>query len=84
MEYLERIRNNVNQAFDIKNHRFELLLATLNGLSPTAKLVGGFGYISKDGKPVTSVKLVEPGDDVVIRLSDGEIEANVTGRKEKS
>ena len=84
LEYLERIRNNVNQAFDIKNHRFELLLATLNGLSPTAKLVGGFGYVSKDGKPVTSVKLVEPGDDVVIRLSDGEIEANVTGRKEKS
>jgi exodeoxyribonuclease VII large subunit len=46
-------------------------------LSPTAKLVNGFGYISHDKKPVTSVKEINEGDMLKIKIHDGEILSEV-------
>ena len=77
-EYLEKIRLKVNNAFDKRNHRLEVLLTELNGLSPTAKLVGGFGYVTKDGKPVKSKDDVTKGDSINIKMHDGDISADVT------
>lgn len=61
---------------DIK-HRFEMLLRTLNGLSPTAKLVNGFGYISAADKPVTDIHDVQSGDELSIRIHNGVILSSV-------
>ena len=50
----------------------------LNGLSPTAKLVGGFGYVEADGKPVLNAGNVSKGQDIRLTLHDGVIDARVT------
>ena len=78
---LSRDRDQLKWAFQRlyseKKHRFEILLTNLNGLSPTAKLVKGFGYISHDDQPLTSVTEVKEGDELLIRIHDGEIGATV-------
>ena len=66
-------------AYDARKHRFEVLLTELNGLSPTAKLVGGFGYVTKDGIPVKSKNDVNAGDSIKIKMHDGDISATVKG-----
>lgn len=78
-EYLEKIKQKVNMAYDARKHRFEVLLTELNGLSPTAKLVGGFGYVTKDGIPVKSKNDVNAGDSIKIKMHDGDISATVKG-----
>jgi exodeoxyribonuclease VII large subunit len=74
---LDSINGNIKIIFQKYNNRFEVLLAELNGLSPTAKLVGGFGYVTKENKPVKNVADVKPGDDINIRMHDGDITATV-------
>lgn len=60
-------------------HRYELLLTRLNGLSPTAKLVGGYGYIEdENGRTVQSVTDVKIHDTFTVTLRDGTIEGRVT------
>ena len=72
------LRANIGAVFDRKKHRFELAAARLHGLSPTAKLVKGFGYISLAGAPLVSTEQVRTGDTLQIRIHDGELEAGVT------
>ena len=50
---------------------------TLNGLSPTAKLVKGFGYITSGGRPLTTVDEAAAGDLLTVRIHDGELDARV-------
>lgn len=60
-------------------HRLELIAGRLHGLSPLAKICNGFGFITDEqGKRVESVKQVEPGDKVTVRISDGRLTAQVT------
>lgn len=55
-------------------HKLELYTKELHGLSPTAKLINGFGYIEgSNGEPVTSVKKVMEGDKISLTISDGTI-----------
>ena len=73
----EHLHENIRRAFELRTHRYEVLVAGLHGLSPTAKLVNGFGYISHDKKPVTSVKEINEGDMLKIKIHDGEILSEV-------
>ena len=72
------LRRKMEAAYELRRHRCELLITRLHGLSPTAKLVKGFGYISLNEKPVTSVKEVKAGDPLLIRIHDGQIRTQVT------
>ena len=55
-------------------HKLELYTKELHGLSPTAKLINGFGYIEgSNGEPVTSVEKVMEGDQISLTISDGTI-----------
>lgn len=58
-----------------KLHEWERLTTRLTALSPTAKLVNGFGYISSGGEPVNTVSSVKKGDRLQLTLHDGGIEA---------
>lgn len=78
-----QMKQNMQNVFADKKHRYEVLIAKLNGLSPTAKLVKGFGYISAGEKPVTSVDEVMPGDKLHITIHDGEIDAQILSLKKK-
>lgn len=73
----ESMDKNIRLIFQSYSKRFEVLLANLNGLSPTAKLVGGFGYVSMDDKPVRNAADVKSGDNINIRMHDGDIPAVV-------
>ena len=73
----DSIRLGMERVFDEKRHSFEVLLAKMNGLSPTAKLINGFGYITKDDKPVETIEKVNVGDRLNIRIHDGSIDTEV-------
>lgn len=75
----EGLTQKIHMIFEKKKNRYNVLLAQLNGLSPTAKLVKGFGYISVDDKPVTSISNVHINDELDIRIHDGHIVTTVIG-----
>ena len=62
---------------DGAKHRLEVLTVALDGLSPTTKLINGFGYIDKDNVPVTGIDMVGVGDEVGITIHDGTIKTKV-------
>ena len=67
------LHNSMNNKLNSYKNRLEVSIARLDGLSPTAKLKGGFGYVEAGDKPLTSVKQVKSGDEVRITLSDGNL-----------
>lgn len=73
-ELEEQIHSRMKYKMDLYQHKLELYTKELHGLSPTAKLINGFGYIEKqDEKPLTSVKEVNRGDRISLMISDGTI-----------
>lgn len=78
-ELYDRLMYLMNKKLDSVKHKLEIYTERLNGLSPTAKLVGGFGYIETDKKAVLNVSDISVGDNIKITLHDGTIDANVTG-----
>ena len=73
-ELEEQIHALMNHKMIAYQHKLELYTKELHGLSPTAKLINGFGYIEgSDGEPVTSVKKVKEGDQISLTISDGTI-----------
>lgn len=73
----ERMKRAIDRKYDDRRHRLEVLVNRLDGLSPTAKLVNGFGYIESEGVSVTTVDKIAKGDKINITISDGIIAANV-------
>lgn len=73
----DRLTRAMQDKFTSVKNRFMIDLERLNGLSPTAKLINGFGYISEGDKPVTGVDDVKQGDDITVTVHDGRIEAKV-------
>lgn len=67
-----------------RQHQYEILLTRLNGLSPTAKLVGGYGYIEgENSKPICSVEDIEEKDGFSVTLWDGTIFGVAKGIEKK-
>ena len=69
----DRLHVNMINKYKMTLNRYMVDLARLDGLSPTAKLLGGYGYIESEGNPVTSVKDVSSGDNLDITIHDGTI-----------
>ena len=70
-----------------RQNRFRLTVTELHSLSPTAKLVKGFGYIQLKGQPLTDVRKARPGDEIRVQIHNGALEAAVTkidGREENA
>ena len=65
-------------------HQMEIFAGTLDGLSPAKKLMQGYSVAVNDaGRNIRSTKDVQPGEDIVIRVTDGAVLAKVTGIKEQ-
>lgn len=75
----DRISRNMRKRYDDKKNQLALLTARIHGLSPTAKLVNGFGYIESKKGPVCSVGAVAAGDEIQITMHDGTVNAKVIG-----
>lgn len=63
-----------------KKHQLRIYIEQLKGLSPLEKLAGGYAYVTgEDGTNIKSIKQVKRKDVVRVALSDGTIQAEVTG-----
>lgn len=78
----EQLQHRINKLLQEKRHAMELSIQRLKGLSPLEKLSSGYSYVSDmEGRNIRSVKQVEAGQQVTVRVSDGSFEASVR-RKE--
>ena len=56
------------------HYRKDLYVGKLEGLSPVSRLKSGFSYVSDaGGKNIRSVSQIKAGDEIKIRVTDGEI-----------
>ena len=62
----------------LARHQLSLHSRSLDTLSPLKTLARGFATVSKGNKLVTSVAQIAPGDEVSIRLADGEADATIS------
>lgn len=80
----DKLMQGMLQKMGNRRHQYEILLTKLNGLSPTVKLVGGYGYIEhQDGHAIRSVADVKEQDNFSVTVWDGTIEGVVTKIEEK-
>lgn len=80
----DRMKGAVDRKYDNYERRLAVDIARLNGLSPTAKLINGFGYIDVGDKPVRSVKDIKVGDRLETIIHDGSIISEVIDVKADS
>ncbi len=70
----DRIKLLTDQKLTERKHSLALLSGQLHALSPLNTLSRGFGFVTDEkGKSVSSVKDVEKGQSLNVRLSDGNI-----------
>lgn len=76
---LSGLQQSIERKYKEYLHQYELLLTKVNSLSPTEKLIGGYGYLERsDGKIIKSVKDVKEQDCFKVTVCDGTIEGCVT------
>ncbi|MDE5589780.1 MAG: exodeoxyribonuclease VII large subunit, partial [Acetatifactor sp.] len=76
----EQLQHRMDRLLQVRRHRTELYIQRLKGLSPLEKLSSGYSYVSdQKGKNIKSVKQVETGQCVTVRVKDGSFEASVKG-----
>ena len=92
--YLDQKRKNVEmlknrlvsaqiQGTDRKKRRYVELAAKLDAMSPLKVLTRGYAMAQTEtGDVLKSVTQVQPGDPIIVHLSDGRVHAAVTDRKE--
>jgi exodeoxyribonuclease VII large subunit len=87
---IERERQRVDDAVEVLGRAMDYRLRSLRerlqsrrlqlaALNPLAILARGYAIVRKDGQPVASVQQVGAGDQVRVRVSDGEFAATVSG-----
>lgn len=72
-ELSERMDLSIRQKYQQYQSRLQVLAAKLHGMSPTAKLINGYGYLEHELTPLHSVTQVQTGDDLKIMIHDGTI-----------
>lgn len=82
--YAELLEQRSSRSLDAANHRLEILIRRLDGLSPVRKLSQGYAYVEdRNGVNVSSVHAAAVGDMLQIRVTDGVIGAEVTSLEEQ-
>lgn len=75
----QRLERLISQKLLERRHRLELLSGRLHGLSPLQKISNGYGFVTgEDEARISSVRQVQKGSSVTVRMSDGKILAKVT------
>ena len=61
-----------------KRHLLALYIEKMKGLSPLEKLNSGFSYVENEaGKNIRSLEQLQIGENVLIRMRDGTVSAEV-------
>ena len=80
----ERLFRAVCSRTEKDRKRLEIVSGKLWGLSPLRKLSQGYGYVTDmEGNRLASVMQTQPGEEIRVQLADGNIEAEVTRRREE-
>ena len=65
-----------------QQHRLELYIERMKGLSPLDKLNQGLTYVTNaEGKSVSDIDLVEKGQKLTLQMKNGQISALVTDKE---
>lgn len=68
----------MGQRLEDCRHRLAVAGSRLDGLSPLLRISGGFGFVTdRENRRLETVLAVAPGDEIRIRLRDGQIMAAV-------
>lgn len=79
-----RLQEGARRAVTDSRHRLQLLIQSIEALSPLKRLNQGFSYVEdREGRAVTSIRQVKTGDGLIIRVTDGSIRSTVTGAEER-
>lgn len=75
----EKLRIAMENRLLEKKHRMKIYIERLRGLSPLDKLQQGYAYVADaQGRTVTEVSQVQPGDALSVYVTDGRIRVTVT------
>lgn len=77
-----RLELTMERTINKKREKFIFLNGKLEGLSPLKTLSRGYTITSKTGNIVNSIAVIEQGDLLTTRVSDGEILSRVEGKRE--
>ena len=82
LEYFSKaIQNCIKNGIIKRQEQLMLQRARLEALNPLARLAGGYSMTMKDGRKISSVREVSPGERLSIRLYDGIIDAQILGTR---
>jgi exodeoxyribonuclease VII large subunit len=77
-----RARRAIAAAASLRHRAFERLAGRLDAMSPLRVLDRGYAIARRpDGTVVSGVEQVAPGDPLAVRVSDGDIDVQVTGAR---
>ena len=61
--------------FQLRQQEYQMLLLKLSALSPTSRLRGGYVFAqTREGRAVSSVRMLKPGDPLQLIFADGRAE----------
>ena len=75
----EKLTTLTNSVLDSNKSKISALAGKLDVLSPLSVISRGYALVEKDDKPITKVKDLQKDDIISIKLSDGNIRANIIG-----
>ena len=75
--YVKQLESLIKIKTEKEKSRYIELISKLDALSPLKTLYRGYSITEKNGKVVKSIKDLQNGDDIEIRLIDGSKKAKV-------
>lgn len=85
VDFEDTLRRAMDNKLQQYRHRLGIYLERYQGLSPLAKLNQGYSFVADtDGRGITSVSQVKPGDRVEISVADGVIQAEVSDSRRET
>lgn len=85
VDFEDTLRRAMDNKLQQYRHCLGIYLERYQGLSPLAKLNQGYSFVAdSDGRGITSVSQVKPGDRVEISVTDGVIQAEVSDSRRET
>ena len=82
LSYEEKLEHLMQLILAERKHSLALYIERLKGLSPLDKLNSGFSYVTdKKGDNVRSITRVNVGDEITVKMKDGDLFAKVTDKE---
>ena len=74
---MNRLNNSFSKVSSSASEKLSSLVAKLDALSPTSVLLRGYSILQKNGKSVKSICELSNNDNVVVKVSDGNVSCTI-------